>query len=65
MMRRRALADRFGIEFDDGAGVALYAREDGAQRIQIGDAEREMVETDIGAAVEGGGGYGIGDLSER
>ena len=33
MMRGRAFADRFGIEFDQRAGMALHPRKDGAQRI--------------------------------
>ena len=60
MVRRRTLADRFGIEFDGRAGMVLDAREDGAQRVEVGDAKREMVEADVRAAVEGGRARRIG-----
>src|SRR3546814_9860218 len=64
MMRRRAFADRFGVELDHSARVVLDAREDGAKRIQIGDAEREMVETDVRAAVERRRRRRIGELPQ-
>ena len=64
-MRRRALADRFGGEFDHDAGVALNTCKDGAQRIDVDDAERKMVEADVGAAVERGGTRAIGNLPKR
>ena len=61
VMYGRARADRLGRELDHDAGMVANALVDRSERRLVRDREREMVQADIGLAVEGDRVSRIGD----
>ena len=61
VMCGRARADRLRRELEHDAGMVANALVDGRERRLVGDREREVMQTDIGLAIEGDRVFRIGD----